>query len=65
MDFLERMKNEYEELNNKILKLEKFVESKKFENLNDKNKSLLKEQHKFMKKYSEVLLKRIEINKNE
>ena len=57
---LERMIIEYQELRDKINKLEKFLSSKGFDSLNYKMQTLLDMQHRIMTEYSLILKERIE-----
>lgn len=45
----------------KIDKLSKFIISEKFDSLDDEMRSLLSKQFETMKKYSEILQKRLEL----
>lgn len=58
-DFIERMRVEYTELDEKIHKLDAFFHSQIFTNLPEHDKDLLAEQHRHMSRYSVVLYKRI------
>lgn len=61
--FLDRLKEEQRELDEKLIKLNDYIENNShFESLTDKNKILLKEQRVYMKKYNVVLKDRIELN---
>lgn len=62
MNFLDRLNIELKDLNEKLVKLEDFIKSEEFKNLNDKNQFLLYEQKIHMKNYKETLEKRIKIN---
>ena len=59
MEFLERLKKEYEELDQKIYKLKIFMTKDEFNNLDKTNQDLLKEQYNFMVNYSAILKIRI------
>lgn len=65
MNFLDKLKNESEDLQEKIIKLENFMQSKEFQDLNNGNRFLLYEQLRHMKNYNEILRIRISINENE
>jgi len=58
--FQERLKAEAEELNEKIDKLEKFLDGPIADTLEKTDKSLLEIQHSLMTSYYNVLLTRIE-----
>lgn len=62
--FLERMKNEKEELDIKIEKLASFLEKDNEENLSEKEIELLIAQHNIMSTYSFILKERIELVEN-
>lgn len=57
--FVERMITEKDELQNKVTKLEIFVNGEKFKELKGLEQVYLKEQLKFMKGYLSVLRQRI------
>lgn len=59
MEFLERLKKEYEELDQKIYKLKIFMTKDEFNNLDKTNQDLLKEQYNCMVNYSTILKIRI------
>ncbi len=59
MEFLERLKKEYEELDQKIYKLKIFMTKDEFNNLDKTNQDLLKEQYNCMVNYSAILKIRI------
>lgn len=57
--FLERLKVEKTELDEKIEKLTAFNNSKKFKDIDSKQQSLLNIQLKIMESYSQILLERL------
>lgn len=57
----ERVVVEQNELNDKISKLSEFIKSDFFSTLDTENKNLLTEQLEIMQKYSDVLIKRINL----
>ena len=57
--FVERMITEKDELQDKVTKLENFVNGEKFKELKGLEQVYLKEQLKFMKGYLSVLRQRI------
>ena len=59
MEFLERLKKEYEALDQKIYKLKIFMTKDEFNNLDKTNQDLLKEQYNCMVNYSTILKIRI------
>lgn len=59
--FIQRIKDEKELLDEKVDKLSKFIISEKFDSLDDDMKSLLSKQFETMKKYSEILQRRLEL----
>lgn len=59
MEFLERLKKEYEELDQKIYKLKIFMTKDEFNNLDKTDQDLLKEQYNCMVNYSAILKIRI------
>ena len=59
---LERMKIEFKELKEKYDKLVDFLGSPKFNTLHFEQKSLLKQQKEAMKKYGQILKKRIRLD---
>lgn len=59
--FVSRMITEYKELNEKIVKLEKFLNGETFKNLSQLKQDLLKSQHSSMLSYSSTLRIRINI----
>lgn len=62
--FVQRLIAERDELQDKMEKLQVFIESEKFKELTYENQALLKIQYNAMKTYKEVLDRRININKN-
>jgi hypothetical protein len=60
-DYKERMKAEYDELNDRTEKLCKFFGSDIFASLPDEKKELMKEQHVAMVKYLDTLGKRCQL----
>lgn len=56
---LDRMRIEIDELNDKMLKLSKFIQSERFKGLDEEMQNLLKKQHYHMDKYCEALSSRI------
>lgn len=62
LDFVQRMLIEYEELTDKLGKLNAFISSDKFKELDDENRSLLNAQYHTMYTYKVILLRRIKIN---
>lgn len=60
-DFKKRLIVERDELNDKIAKLESFIESPRFENLDERNRELLIAQCGIMRQYSAILNMRISI----
>ena len=60
LDFLDRMYQEYNELDTKIIKLEKALKTKE---LDKREKELLINQKEHMKSYREVLNRRINYTK--
>lgn len=62
--FIERLEVEKNELYDKIVKLEKFIYSPKFEEeLNENQKELLSKQYYHMQRYYNILMERLEIEK--
>lgn len=59
MDFVERLKNERDELEIKIEKLSEFRQTKKFKSLSQIQKSLLKSQEYTMLAYDVILCERL------
>lgn len=59
--FVSRMITEYKELNEKIVKLEKFLNGETFKNLSSLKQDLLKSQYSSMLSYSSTLRIRINI----
>jgi len=57
--FLERLKVEKAELDEKIEKLTAFSDSDKFKDIDSKQQSLLNIQLKIMESYSQILLERL------
>lgn len=62
-DFIERMEVELKELEEKLEKLDKFMESEKFQTLSDLNQTLLFDQAESMADYAKILKRRIKLNK--
>ena len=60
-DFKKRLIVEREELNDKLAKLEAFIGSPRFENLDERNRELLVSQRGAMRQYSDILTERIGI----
>lgn len=60
-NFKKRLIKEKKELGAKIASLHTFLYSQKFMNLDDKNKTLLREQYKVMNQYYNILLSRLEL----
>lgn len=60
-DFKKRLIVERDELEDKIAKLESFIESPRFENLDKRNGELLIAQHDAMRTYYTILNMRISI----
>lgn len=58
-DYKTRVLDEYQSLNDKINKLERFLKTEYFEELPDEDKKLLEEQLRHMSNYSVILSKRI------
>ena len=59
-DYIQRMEEENEELSNKLVKLDKFIQSSpKFENLSSVEQELMKAQYHAMTAYSYILDLRI------
>lgn len=61
-DFVQRMLVEYEDLQDKLVKLGAFINSDKFKELDDDNRSLLNAQYHTMYTYKVILSRRIKIN---
>lgn len=61
-DFVQRMLVEYEDLQDKLVKLDAFINSDKFKELDDENRSLLNAQYHTMYTYKVILSRRIKIN---
>jgi hypothetical protein len=61
-DFVQRMLVEYEDLQDKLVKLGAFINSDKFKELDDENRSLLNAQYHTMYTYKVILSRRIKIN---
>lgn len=61
-DFVQRMLVEYEDLQDKLVKLGAFINSDKFKELDDENRSLLNAQYHTMYIYKVILSRRIKIN---
>lgn len=60
-DFELRLLSEQEDLATKVEKLAKFVESEKFNDLDDEMKELLNKQLVIMKGYNQILIKRLNL----
>lgn len=60
-DFKKRLVVERDELDDKIAKLEAFIGSPRFENLDERNRKLLVSQCDVMRQYSNILNVRISI----
>ena len=60
-DFKKRLIVEREELDDKLAKLEAFIGSPRFENLDERNRELLVSQCGAMRQYSDILAERIDI----
>lgn len=60
-DFKKRLVVERDELDDKIAKLESFIGSTRFENLDERNRKLLVAQRDAMREYSTILNVRISI----
>lgn len=60
-DFKRRLVIERDELDDKIAKLEAFIGSTRFENLDERNRKLLVAQRDAMRQYSVILNVRISI----
>lgn len=63
-DFLKRVINEREELNNRLVKLNKFLSSDIFSRLSTEEQSLLEKQSETMEVYLSILDKRINYYRN-
>ncbi len=63
--FVQRMVEEQAQLKEKIVKLNTFLKSNKFNELDDYQKSLLIRQREGMCVYFETLSARLELNKND
>lgn len=61
-DFVQRMLVEYEDLQDKLVKLGAFINSDKFKELDDENRSLLNAQYHTMYTYKVILSRCIKIN---
>ena len=61
MGFLERLKIEQKELNERCGKLSDFIKSESFSNISQVQRSLLKQQFKAMLDYNAILVTRIEL----
>jgi hypothetical protein len=59
--FLDRLKKESFELTEKLEKLQAFLRTSKFEELDTENRALLRRQCQVMAEYSEILSKRLTI----
>lgn len=62
MDIVTRMCDELTELQNKCNKLDKFIKSTKYLELDEENRSLLNAQYNCMLTYATILKRRIKIN---
>lgn len=62
-NFLDRLKKEHQELNDKLMKLDKFMtyKSRKFNKLSKRQQELMKRQYELMAEYKDVLTERIEL----
>lgn len=60
-DFKERLVAERDELDDKIAKIEAFIGSARFEDLDERNRKLLAAQRDAMRQYSVILNVRISI----
>ena len=60
-DFKKRLVVERDELDDKLAKLEAFIGSARFENLDERNRKLLVSQCDVMRQYSDILAERIGI----
>ena len=60
--FLERIKEEQQELSSKLIKLRNFIGTPSFDLLDSPNKRLLRDQVLAMSKYNSILNDRIMIN---
>lgn len=60
-DFKKRLVVERDELDDKLTKLEAFIGSNRFENLDERNRKLLVAQRDAMRQYSDILNVRISI----
>lgn len=63
--FVERMIEEQAQLKERVVKLNTFLKSNKFNELDDYQKSLLLRQREGMCVYFETLSARVELNKND
>ena len=61
MDFISRLKTEQIELSEKINKLESFVKSENWENVDVEQKVLLAMQLDAMTNYNDILIKRLSL----
>lgn len=59
-DFIVRIKQEYDDLSDKIKSLRSFIGSDKFDNLSPDEKALLKLQLRQMEPYAETLKRRLQ-----
>ena len=59
-NFIERLKTEYTELEEKHKKLDEFIQGERFKTLSSKEKKLLLEQERLMFNYLIILAARIE-----
>ena len=62
-EFVERMEIELKELEEKLEKLDKFMDSGEFQALSDLNQTLLFDQAESMADYAKILKRRIKLNK--
>lgn len=61
MDFIDRLKTEQIELSEKLNKLESFVKSENWENVDVQQKVLLAMQLDAMTNYNDILIKRLSL----
>ena len=54
-DYIERMKDEYKELDERVTKLEVFTETSTFDSLSKTNRHMMLQQLAYMKGYREIL----------
>lgn len=62
---IERLKQELREVNERLVKLVKFLQTRKYLSLSYANCTLLKMQAEVMDKYADILTIRIELNERE